>query len=159
MFDRRVSNVRIYRSPSDSAPSPETGSGFRLVTSSYRYRAAVSHLGHAPKSFVDPRRCLSLFNHYCYIRFRQDLIGNDVLVGNDVGEAIGSEGVMGGPWSSRLVDVPTDFGVSHHYRNRCNAGTDTCKKYATERQLDRSTERFESQLRQRVEEVLKLIDH
>jgi hypothetical protein len=40
-----------------------------LRTARYRWRVATSRYLHAAKSFVDPRRCLSVFNHFCLVRF------------------------------------------------------------------------------------------
>jgi hypothetical protein len=132
-------------------PSEKTVDAVNLVTSDYLLRAPINDVGFAPKSFVDPRRCLSLFNHYCYIRFRRDALG-----GGD-GTPIGKEGVTGGSWRAKFLDVPTDVGISHHYRKNCNVGSNKCQSFKAGRQFDESTTRFSEQLRQRVERVLREI--
>ncbi len=40
-----------------------------LRTLRFRNRAPPSPYLYAPKSIVDPRRCFSVFNHYCWLRF------------------------------------------------------------------------------------------
>ena len=48
---------------------PPTDNSSRLRTMRLRHRAPPSDYLFGAKSFVDPRRCLSVFNHYCYILF------------------------------------------------------------------------------------------
>ena len=72
----------------------------------FRHRARPSRAFYAAKSFIDPRRCFSVFNHYCYIRF---------------------------PKSDKKfsIDVRPDLAACHHYR-KCNIkDCDTLKKEDT----------------------------
>jgi hypothetical protein len=75
-----------------------------LRTMRYRHRAPPSNFLFATKSFVDPAQCLALFNHYCLHR----LPGADA---HGLGIA---------------VDVPTDVGLSHHYRTACELDAGKC---------------------------------
>jgi hypothetical protein len=80
------------------------------------------------KSFVDPRRCLSVFNHYCWIRFPSD--GDEIS-----------------------VDVDPDIGLSHHYRARCPpAGT--CEQYNASKVLDDTMLKYGDELQRRVVNAL-----
>ena len=71
----------------------------------FRGRARPSRPFYAAKSFIDPRRCFSVFNHYCYIRF---------------------------PKANKKfsIDVNPDIAASHHYR-KCNKDCDKLKKEET----------------------------
>ena len=83
----------------------------------------------APKSFVDPRLCLSVFNHYCLRPLRQP--------------------------SMTLVHiyVRADIARSHHYR-RCGFGNKTCSEYFAQETTDDVALRFKRRLQPAVEAVL-----
>ena len=67
-----------------------------------RLRSKPSDYLYGTKSFVDPRRCLSVFNHYCWIRFPQD-----------------------SP-SPFTLDVSQHLALSHHYRKHCGFSKEQC---------------------------------
>jgi len=83
----------------------------------------------ASKSFVDPRSCLSVFNHYCLRPLRQP--------------------------STTLVhmSVHTDIARSHHYR-KCGFNNRTCAEYVQQQVRDDVTLRFKRRLQPAVEAVL-----
>lgn len=85
-----------------------------LKTMRYRYRAPPDDFMFVPKSFVDPTRCLALFNHYCLHR----------LPGADSS----GRGVA--------IDVPMDIGRSHHYRRSCELKGRTCDEYEKLKAVD-----------------------
>lgn len=66
-----------------------------------RLRAQPSDFLYGTKSFVDPRRCFSVFNHYCWKFFPTDYPNPFTL------------------------DVPTGLALSHHYRF-CHFEKETC---------------------------------
>ena len=82
-----------------------------LLTLRHRTKARPQPFHEIVKSFVDPRRCLSVFNHYCYIRFPKSPE----------------------PFS---VDVPTDLAASHHYRYQCPPRRKDCKTLLSTLQTD-----------------------
>ena len=73
-------------------PEPEVLTTMRQV-----YRHAPSDWLMMPKSFIDPQRCLLIFNHYCWVHFQQ----------------------RPDPWT---VDINTSIALSHHYKNVKNLG-------------------------------------
>ena len=110
---------------------PDVTQSHLLRTARYRRRAPISIFGFAPKSFVNPRRCLALFNHYCLLRFPAS--GRDSWI---------------------FLDVSSKVATSHHYR-RCTFGSKTCSGYFKEVTVDDTALRFVDTLRPRVEGVLR----
>ena len=53
----------------DCGLSPSINADQRTYIMRLRNREAPSKEMYAAKSFINPQRCLSVFNHYCYIRF------------------------------------------------------------------------------------------
>ena len=83
----------------------------------------------ASKSFVDPRSCLSVFNHYCLRPLRQ-------------------------PSTTLIhISVHTDIARSHHYR-KCGFGNKTCLDYFAQETQDDVALRFKRRLQPAVEYVL-----
>ena len=99
-----------------------------LRTLRFRHRIEPSPFLYAGKSAVDPRRCLSVFNHYCYIRFPNTP-------------------------SRWTIDVDPELARSHHYR-KCEFKSDTCRNYVSNKTLDDVMRRYEDELKQRVFSVL-----
>lgn len=97
----------------------------------YRKRNKPNGYMYAPKSFIDPRTCLSVFNHYCWIRF-PNLPGDFT------------------------IDVPTDIAISHHFRN-CNHGNENCQKYRNDSFNDDIIVQYKEQLDKRVRKVLEML--
>jgi len=83
----------------------------------------------ASKSFVDPRSCLSVFNHYCLRPLRQP---STTLV---------------------HITVSADIARCHHYR-QCNFGNKTCSEYFARETQDDVALRFKRRLQPAVESVL-----
>ena len=83
----------------------------------------------APKSFVDPRSCLSVFNHYCLRPLRQP---STTLV---------------------HIHVHADIARSHHYRT-CGFANRTCVDYAAQQTRDDVALRFKPRLQPAVEAAL-----
>jgi len=83
----------------------------------------------ASKSFVDPRSCLSVFNHYCLRPLRQP---STTLV---------------------HIHVNTDIARSHHYRT-CNFSNKSCAEYFAQETRDDIALRFKSRLQPAVKSVL-----
>jgi len=83
----------------------------------------------APKSFVDPRSCLSVFNHYCLRPLRQ-------------------------PTTTLVhIHVHNDIAQSHHYRS-CNFSNKTCLDYTAQQTRDDVALRFKPRLQPAVLSVL-----
>lgn len=97
----------------------------------YNLKAPPSKYLFAPKSMIDPRRCLSVFNHYCYIKFP----------------------VASKPFT---IDVSTNLAMSHHYR-KCNLGRATCKDLFSKSKYDNTFLRFQHMIRQRVEAIIPAV--
>ena len=97
----------------------------------YRKRMEPSGYLYAAKSFIDPRRCLSVFNHYCYIRFP----------------------LAGKHWT---VDVDPALAASHHYRN-CNFGKDKCNAMYKKEKKDDIMLSFKDKLHSLTEAAIKRI--
>ena len=100
-----------------------------LMTSRYITRVKPSRFLFGTKSFVDPRRCLATFNHYCHARF---------------------------PETPRefTMDIPTTLAMSHHYRD-CNFGRKTCQRYYNQKTKDDYMFKYREELLVRVQQVLK----
>lgn len=101
---------------------------------SMRYRKRIEPSGYlfAPKSFIDPRKCLSVFNHYCWIRFPN----------------------LSGPFT---IDVPTNIAMSHHFR-KCNLGKKTCEKFWKDSFDDQIVLQYKTKLDKRVRKVLETLN-
>ena len=100
-----------------------------LKTLRRRYRAPPSSYLYTPKSFIDPRTCLSVFNHYCWKRFPL-------------------------PSKRWTIDVSTSLALTHHYR-KCGFGRKKCETLAEQRVLDNATLPYKRQLDASVRAVLK----
>ena len=110
----------------------DTSQEKHLSTLQYRIKVNVSGASFGVKSFVDPRRCLSLFNHYCYIRFRNK-----------------------NPFT---VDVSPKFATSHHYKF-CNFKNSECAKMMATNKTDDIMLRYRDYLLQQTSEVKKTLTH
>jgi len=84
------------------------------------------------KSFVDPRSCKSVYNHFCWIRFE------------------GSEEPLS-------IDVPLGVARSHHYRNMCPKGVDICKELEASQSVDDIMQRYKRELDAKVSTVLRAL--
>ncbi|ELU14600.1 hypothetical protein CAPTEDRAFT_211035 [Capitella teleta] len=118
-------NTYFFRDfpPDDSQPA-------YMRTAKYRTRLPPSGGGYAPKSFVDPRRCFSLFNHYCWVRFPNS-----------------------GP---SLHDMSTKLVLSHHYR-KCGFGEEKCQDLMQKGEQDDVALTFKIPLKRRVERALSAL--
>lgn len=103
-----------------------------LRTMRKRHRAPANEFLFGAKSFVDPRRCLSVFNHYCWVNF---------------------------PGIETPVDVPDSLGLVHHYRYKCPLSTEECRSYDAKKVSDDTMLRFKSVLDSRVSAALKAISN
>ena len=83
----------------------------------------------APKSFVDPRTCLAVFNHYCYV---------SLLPTNS---------------SRHQVDVSPLLAAVHHYR-LCGFHPDVCRGLFNQTSFDDVMLTFQPRLRPAVDKVL-----
>ena len=94
----------------------------------YRRHGKPDRFLFAPKSFINPRECLSVFNHYCWIRF---------------------------PDASQqfTLDVDMSIATSRHFR-RCGFGANKCQQYNASAELDNSVLRFKAKLERRVTTAL-----
>jgi len=93
----------------------------------------VVHVQMASKSFVDPRSCLSVFNHYCLRPLRQ-------------------------PTTTLVhIHVHTDIARSHHYRS-CGFANKTCTDYVSQQTTDDVALRFKNRLQPAVEAVLQRLN-
>ncbi|ESN97999.1 hypothetical protein HELRODRAFT_177672 [Helobdella robusta] len=104
---------------------------YRLYTDRFHYRTNPLSSWTAPKSFSDPRRCLSVFNHYCYIHLPGD-VGESFNVGNDVG-------------------------MVHHYRTKCPRSDEDCEKFAPGKIYDSNIDRYFEVLKKNVKLVFDKI--
>jgi len=102
-----------------------------LSTSRYQYRSQPSRYRYLTKSFVDPRRCKSVLNHYCHVLFP-------------------NSGSLG-------VDVNTSIAVSQHYRSNCSLGKAKCPYYNKEIVVDDFMLKYKDILLSRVSAVLNEI--
>ena len=93
-------------------------------------REAPSRFLYASKSFIDPRRCISVFNHYCYHRFPM----------RDKKEQ----------WT---IDVNSSIALSHHYRE--NYKHKKCKDFEKEAVKDETMLKFKIKLDLNVKKQLR----
>ena len=87
-------NVYYFLDIGPTATQPE----YSTVLRYQKRQSQPSAYLYAPKSFIDPRRCLSVFNHYCWKRFKNSYTPEK--------------------WT---IDVKPEIAMSHHYR-RCGFG-------------------------------------
>ena len=96
----------------------------------YRYHAPPNRKMFTPKSFVDPRRCRSVFNHYCWISF---------------------------PYTKRpWIFVDPKFATVHHYK-KCDFGYKKCMAAFVNIQMDNSILKYAKSLPMNVQKVLKIL--
>jgi len=108
---------------------PEDESQHKILSSlRLRYRTQPSDYLFGTKSFVDPRRCKSVFNHYCWIRFPNS--------------------------GSPNVDVNTSVALSHHYRSSCPFDKIQCANHDKEKIEDNTMLKYKYKLLDRVYDVL-----
>lgn len=86
-----------------------------LLTSRNLHRTEPSRAGYAVKSIVNPRRCVSMQNHYCMIRTA------DVM--------------------SYALQVSPEIALVHHYKP-CHFSKSECNNYLMHPVLDKSALRF-----------------
>lgn len=103
-----------------------------LRTARFRHRTPPSDFLFATKSFIDPRKCLSVFNHYCFVNFH-------------------------GMEDEDPIDVPVSFGLNHHYRHECSLTPEECRDLASDKLLDDTMLRFKHVLEYRVSNVMDAI--
>jgi len=118
-------------------PEDETQPPY-LRTQRLRRRSPPNVYLFGTKSFVDPRRCLSVFNHYCWILFG------------------GSE--VGLPPLGTSVDVDVEIGLNHHYRYKCPADEQVCLAYNENSVIDNTMSRMKDELNRRVRRTLSSIE-
>jgi len=112
----------------DSAPDLSEPSYLQIAR--YRNRPKSPRASTLPKSFIDPRSCLSVWNHYCLLNLRG---------------------------KSTFVDVDTPVAVVQHYR-RCGLSKDSCRNLLSNVTQDDTALRFTGKLQTRVEDVLKTLN-
>ena len=95
----------------------------------YRERTPPGDFMFGTKSFVDPRSCLSIFNHYCYLPLKETY--------------------------PLAIDVNPSIAMIHHYRVACPFEPDQCEGYRAGKTLDDVALKFETILEQRVSLALK----
>ncbi len=98
----------------------DTSQPKHLRTLQYKTRLDYSPYMFGPKSFIDPRRCLSVFNHYCWIKFSN----------------------APKRWT---IDVDPKIAASHHYKN-CNFSRKRCDEMAQKHQTDTAIVAFKDVL-------------
>ena len=99
--------------------SPDEAEQEHMTYLRYRNRAQPGAIG-LGKSFVDPRRCLSVFNHYCYVPFP----------GMENGE---------------YFNVKSSVAISQHYKT-CNLSKDQCALLKKQKTQDDIMLKFKSKL-------------
>ena len=97
----------------------------------YLKHAKPSPFLYGAKSFIDPRYCLSVFNHYCLVQF---------------------------PGSPGTIDVPLDIACSHHYR-KCGFSQEECTALMNESYHDDYMLNFKNKFNQKVLDTLQQIDY
>ncbi len=107
----------------------ETQSDSPLLTVRRRMRTPSRGFLYSAKSFVNPRSCLSLFNHYCYISFYAN---------------------VSFPGGSQTIDVHPAIAMIHHYRY-CNPVKMDCAQLMQTQERDDTMLRFRTELLQRVQ--------
>ena len=96
----------------------------------YLKREAPSRFLYAAKSIVDPRRCISVFNHYCFHRFPMRQKHEE--------------------WT---IDVSDKVALSHHYREKYNGKK--CKDLMKKAETDKTILRFEDRLNRNVRKQMR----
>ena len=115
--------------------APQAGPSYSTMLRYRKRNKDPSGYLFAPKSFIDPRRCESVFNHYCYIKFKNSHTPKK--------------------WT---IDVNTDIAMSHHYR-KCSFKRDECDKMISEAEQDDVMLRFNSSLITRMSKVFKDLNY
>ena len=106
-----------------------------LLTVRKRRRSQPTDYLFGAKSFVDPRRCLSVFNHYCWVR---------------------SAGLETGlPDLGVSIDVDVSVALSHHYRQQCPFNEAACRFYDRQSVIDDVMLKFREQLDRRVGQAIR----
>ena len=100
----------------------------------YTVREKPSNFLYASKSIIDPRQCISVFNHYCYIRFP-----------------------MKGKNQRWTIDVKTSISTCHHYRQayQNRQGTKTCEEVKVNGTLDNTVLKWGIILRKNIQKTWK----
>lgn len=117
-------NAYFFRELAADASEP-----WYLRTTFHRTRSEVKKYAVSPKSFIDPRVCLSVFNHYCLLMIKPD-------------------------GKSRYVDVHPSIAVTHHYRF-CGFPKAKCAEFYNSSYRDDTALRFKDRVLPRVTNTLK----
>jgi Glycosyltransferase family 92 len=118
-------------------PKDETQPKFLRTMTSRRRSQPGDYLFHT-KSFVDPRRCLSVYNHYCWIPFPNSGEGLEWRFG-------------------RSVDVDPDIALLHHYRYQCQHETELCKIFDSQQTVDDVMLKYREHLIYAVSAVMRVL--
>ncbi|ELU14601.1 hypothetical protein CAPTEDRAFT_211036 [Capitella teleta] len=110
---------------------PKQESDGDLVSMTHVNRLNPNKAGYAPKSIIDPRKCIIVQNHYCMTRT------------SDVGPT----------WTSVASE---DEALLHHYK-KCHFGRPECEDLLQHPIYDNSTLRFKEKLLPLVKEALDVI--
>lgn len=116
-------NAYFFRELAADATEPSY-----MRTAFHRLRSALKKEAVSPKSFVDPRFCLSVFNHYCLLQLK--------------------------PGKLRSIDVHPSLAVTHHYRI-CGFSKPRCAEYYNASYRDDTGLRFKDRVLPRVKLALK----
>ena len=118
-------NTYFYTNFNKTSPN-----SLKLKTLEYTKSMKPNPVPYAPKSMVDPRKCFSMFNHYCYIQFPQ--------------------------YSKyRWFRVDDSIARSHHYKN-CPK---KCQELESNSTLDNVVERYSPTLTNQVQSRLKMFNN
>lgn len=131
-----IKDLRGHDRPSDREVIEGREKGNDLFLVRQRGRAPVSRFLYSAKSFVNPRNCLSVFNHYCYVPFS----ANETLSN-----------------APRVVDVHQSFAQVHHYR-LCNRDKMPCSNMLSAPERDDAILAFSDKLSQRVQHVRSMLN-
>ena len=104
-----------------------------LTTLRYRNRNEPNRYMFAPKSFISPLQCLSVFNHYCWIRFPTTP-------------------------SKFTIDVSPAIAMSQHYRH-CGFKKEECENLLKKAFQDDIMLQYKPMIVNRVENVLKSVGY
>ena len=139
MLNRIDTGLQISSAPSytfknayfwfDFAPIPNVRE--KLQSLQYRKRVSLNLPLFGGKSFLDPRKCLSVFNHFCNIKIPQ----------------------LGSNWT---VEVHPNIALTHHYK-KCNFEPETCERMVSAQEEDDTMLRFQRALRTLYQTQIKQI--